>query len=379
MRQFTPEGDVVSGRGGFMDKSVDRFITAVRSNCMLSDAKDNGNYSMCMLFLRLRNLFKWERRMAPWEEAVPAELLDWIAHREKVWNEIALLEYHGLPWGRQNIEPMEAGRVNAAVGAHGLVYGAGLGKAMKAVFYLARKIDEKRVGEFQALILGEELARELDSPFAMAQGETIYFRTEPFRYFLWDRVSEPKPSGHKALLQAMAAYDLLAPDGGIDRDRFRERLDAIVRQEMLPIIHHEVGELKEGHLRRAVMQKLIARFPGSLVELVLRAVKDVLADLHEEGQLGWIIRQEKRASFGFYVTYVEGLRSRLFPGLAEAAARFFATGDWQIVERARLRCQEDNRERAEKIERIASRLDLSPDHEIEQALKREILAPLDIL
>ncbi len=58
------------------------LIDAINHNCAVSDARDNGIYSMCTLFLRLRNLYKWEHGKLPWQEEEPAILLDWIEKKE---------------------------------------------------------------------------------------------------------------------------------------------------------------------------------------------------------------------------------------------------------------------------------------------------------
>ena len=38
----------------------EKLLETIRRNCDISDARDAGNFSLCTLFLRLRNIYKWE-------------------------------------------------------------------------------------------------------------------------------------------------------------------------------------------------------------------------------------------------------------------------------------------------------------------------------
>ncbi len=358
-------------------ETMNRIVEITKKNCLISDAIDNGIYSMCMLFLRLRNLYKWENCIEPWQEMDSPELLDWIEQREELWSRFKDEEYHPVPCP-QNCDPMAVEMINNALAGSGLLYGAGLGKSLKAVFFIAKQQEEIFESNCRVLVLGKEDARELDCPFAMTQDGVIYFRTEPFRYFLWDRVMEPAPSARQALHEALQGYGLLNKCGGIDQDKFKESLDHIVRQEMLPIIHHEIGEIKDNSFDQGVVKELLSAFPGTVVELVVRAVKDTLADVHPEGHLGWIVAQEKRSSLGFYLTYIEGLRKKMFHGLAFAADDFFSSGDWHIVEQAREDCRTENRKRAEIISEIGGQINQVGKDKVLEQIKQEILAPLGI-
>jgi hypothetical protein len=51
---------------------LDRLIRQVRRNCDISDARHAGMFFICGLTLRLRDLFKWEKGLSPWEEGDPA-------------------------------------------------------------------------------------------------------------------------------------------------------------------------------------------------------------------------------------------------------------------------------------------------------------------
>ena len=54
------------------------FTRQVLQNCDISDAYHAGLYSICGLALRLRDLYKWENQLPPWEERDSSEILDGI-------------------------------------------------------------------------------------------------------------------------------------------------------------------------------------------------------------------------------------------------------------------------------------------------------------
>jgi hypothetical protein len=50
-------------------------------------------YSICGLALRLRDLFKWEKGLPPWEERDSSEVLEWIEAKENTWEQYTENEY----------------------------------------------------------------------------------------------------------------------------------------------------------------------------------------------------------------------------------------------------------------------------------------------
>ena len=54
----------------------------IQTNCDISDAHHAGLYSLCGLLLRMRDLYKWEQNLLPWQEPEPATLLEWVDTRE---------------------------------------------------------------------------------------------------------------------------------------------------------------------------------------------------------------------------------------------------------------------------------------------------------
>ncbi len=353
------------------------FVTDIQRNCDISDAKDHGIYSMCTMVLKLRNLYKWENNIQPWKEPEAADLLDWIDAKENYWATIAEKPFQPIAINKKNLSPLDATTVNTTLADERLVYSAGYGRSMKAVFFLAEVLEQKTVEGCPVLISGKELAKEMASPFAMTQESSIYIRQEPLRYFLWDYIQELRSSCRISLRHALKFYDLL-DDGQLSQERFKDKLDHIVEQEMNLFIYHEVGEVLQASFDSRALQTIIAHFPGSVIEFVGRALKDVLADTHAKGVLTYIIKERRESSLSLYIGFLDGLRKQLFPEIFDAFEQFLKEKDWQLIEQARILCRENNLQLARKIKAITKNFGLLPDKDIQDQFIKQILIPLGL-
>ncbi len=353
------------------------FIADIQHNCDISDARDHGIYSMCTMVLKLRNHYKWEKGLQPWEEPEAADLLGWIEEKENYWATIAEESYRPLSAGGKRLEPLDLEEINGALQDEKLLYGAGYGRSMKAVFFLAEKIAERRQEGCPITVLGKERAREMASPFAMAQDNRIIIRREALRFFLWDQLQEVRSSCRRSLVFALQDYGVVR-EGSIDRDLLRARLDDMVDGEMNLFVYHEVGEILQSTLRSATLQALVGHFPGSVIEFVGRAIKDILADTHPRGLLAYVVRERRESSLGLYLTFLDGLRGKLFPEITDAWRMFVADRDWSRIEAAREACWTRNDGLARTMTAIAERIGRDSDERVLGRFKREILDPLGL-
>ncbi len=62
---------------------IEAIIDQVLTNCDIADSQHAGLFSICGLALRLRDLYKWERALSPWEERESGEILEWIEQKER--------------------------------------------------------------------------------------------------------------------------------------------------------------------------------------------------------------------------------------------------------------------------------------------------------
>jgi hypothetical protein len=353
------------------------FIQTVRRNCDLSDARDNGIYSLCSLILKLRGLYKWEHGLEPWDEPESSVVLEWIEEKETYWETLAGAEYQPLALAGRSLDPFAVTKINNRLTGSGQIYGAGYGRSLKAIFFLAELREERSESDCRILILGHETARELAAPFAMRQENVIIIRREPLRFFFWDQIQEIRSTSRAALRHALALSGVQV-DPTVDRQGFRDQLDAIVDREIPAFIHHEIGELRESALPSQHLQQLIAAFPASPIELAARAVKDALADTHPEGMLGYILATRAETSLGFYAGFLDGIRGVLQPEIIPAFANFLVSRDWRVMEEARLRCRQANLLRAAILGAAAESLASQPAEQVKARIEREILLPLGI-
>ncbi len=353
------------------------LIQDIQHNCDISDARDHGIYTMCTMVLKLRNLYKWEKGLQPWEEPEPADLLDWIDVKENSWATIAGEPFRPLTVSGKTLAPLDLEEVNAALNGTRLLYGAGYGRSMKTVFFLAEKIEQRSIEGCPLIILGKERAKEMASPFAMAQDGLIIIRKESLRFFFWDQIQEVRSSCRSSLQQALQPYGVFK-DGSLDRELFASSLDAIVAQEMNLFIYHEVGEILQTTFTSETLQAIIGHFPGSVIEFVGRAVKDILADTHPQGLLSYVIREKKDSSLGFYLTFLDGLRQKLFPEILKARQLLLADRDWGHIEQARTACWERNQQVAEQIQEISRMIGRDADELLLSRFNSRILAPLGL-
>ena len=354
-----------------------KLIENIQYNCDVSDARDHGIYSMCSMVLKLRNLYKWEQGIEPWDEPETGDLLDWIEKKENYWATIVGESYRPLAVNGRELSPHDLEEVNSALQNEKILYGAGYGRSLKAVFFLARELERQNVEDCPVIVLGEEIAKEMASPFAMVQDGEIIIRRESLRFFFWDQVQELRSSCRSSLQYAYNHYGLLK-DGNLEQERFKEKLDSIVDGEMDLFIYHEVGEILQTTFDSETLQALIGRFPGSVIEFVCRALKDILADTHPRGVLSHVIREQRGSTLGFYVGFLDGLRAKLFPEMQEGWQDFHKSGDWRCIEHARATCRENNLQLAEKIKRISQMMGDYPDDKITARFNTQILETLGL-
>ena len=309
---------------------LDRFVQQVQRNCDISDAHHSGIFSICGLALRLRDLYKWEHALAPWEEGDPAGVLEWIGIREGYWETLSGAEVGPLAWGGRRIDPFDTEAVNSALAPHRLYYGAGYARGLKPTFFLAAIESQQEIQGCRVVRLGRELARDLLTLPALSQGNRIILRRDAARGVLWDQIAYIPPSGRKLLDAALTACGI-SPRRPSD---LREKWDGLLALQETIHFHHELGEIKESDFERNRWQEIVAAFALTRVELLARHVKDLLADTHPVGPLAHLCRTRNAAGLGLYLAFVDRLTCNLFPQLLPAADAFLETGDWALIERA---------------------------------------------
>ena len=354
---------------------LDDIIRQVLQNCCISDSRYAGFYSVCGLALRLRNLYKWEKGLAPWIEKDSSEILEWIGDREEKWEDLEEKEFDEITILGRTYDPLDARGINGVLEPHGLFYGAGYVHSLKPTFFLAILEDKREINGYPVYILGPELARDLLTVPALSQGNCIILRKESAKASFWDQIFYINKSGRYALSVALETHGLKEQHP----KAIRGRLENIFSAEMETYIYHELGEIQDTIFDREIWREVIAAFPHTPIELLARTVKDLLADTNEYGTLRYITRERKTSSLAFYVAFRDGLIKELFPELKEAFQEFIQQGEWPIIEQAISAGYHTAKHFAEKICQLYRTGKQKNDMEwAENEIEKRLLAPLGI-
>ncbi|OGP72089.1 MAG: hypothetical protein A2Z73_06505 [Deltaproteobacteria bacterium RBG_13_60_28] len=353
------------------------LISQVRWNCRLASAGGAYYYSLCGLLLRLRQLYKWEHGLQPWQEPEPDAVLTWVAEQESVWDSLEGAPWRPLTWDGEIIEPQEVDALNRHLLPLGLAYGAGLSRGLKPTFFLGELAEARRRGELTILILGPELARDLDGTPALCQGSLIYARKQALAFYLWDRLSDPMQQNNEFLKIALAGYRLALKDLLRDPEAHEEQFQALLAAELEAAIHHEIGEALEPSLRQA-LPAVLETYPQTRVELWARGLKDALAEVNEFGRLSYLIETRDLSSLALMLAWRPGLYPLLMPELDPACRRVAARGDWPALEEARVQALTRLRRTAGGLTELLAAKESAPSPTTLKEIEQQYLAPLGL-
>lgn len=315
---------------GTPEKELSRSIAKqVQDNCNISDAIHAGVFSICGLALRMRDLYKWEKQLPPWKEKAQEDILDWIGRREETWEDVREEPYSSITVAGVEYDAFDTVGINRALAASGLFYGAGYAYSLKPTFLLARITQEQTIEGKQVLLLGKELARDLLTLPAMSRDGVIVLRTEAARMYLWDQIQYLKKSGKPFLGYALAQIGVTDQDP----ESIRQALPELFAAQAETYIRHEVGESLDQVFDRQTWREIIAEYPHTPVELLVRAVKDLLADTSENGTLPYLIDTGQVVSLALYAAFLDGLGRELFPEFRVAFRQYMEDGDIAAVSR----------------------------------------------
>lgn len=290
----------------------DALVAAVRSNCLLSDARYAQEQVLCNYLLAMREYYRWERALPMDAEPPRSEVLRWISERESQWEALpAEADWTPIPLERGAADAFDAGAVNAELLSAGLVYGAARGRFGKPHFFLGELARRERRDGVEVLESGREFARDIDAAPASLQGGTIFLRREAFERWLWLRAEAWESQENAAAMgAALAAY-------GFGHGR-APALARMAEGERETLILHELGELAAGRLLGPAWERFMDGLADRRAELAARAVRDLLADCLVT--LPSLIEREATVSLHFWFASFGGLRRTLFPQLVQARA-----------------------------------------------------------
>ncbi|MBM4283697.1 MAG: hypothetical protein FJ128_00390 [Deltaproteobacteria bacterium] len=353
---------------------IENLVRQVQANCQVANASQAGNFSLCGLLLRLRQLYKWEHGLLPWQEPEPAPVLAWVESQENLWESLEGEAPAALSVNGSLADPFAVDTLNAWLKAHGLAYGAGLSRGLAPTFFLGELAQVRRLGEATVFILDRELARDLDGSPALCQDTLIYVRRQTLAFYLWDRLSDPTQQGNRLVNAALESRGLSLLDLLRQPHRHQARFQDLLADEVESALHHELGELGEKGMRQA-FYALLERFPQSRAEVWGRGLKDALAEVSDSGRLAYLIRERRFASLALFLAWQPGLYPLLLPEL-EPACRELRDGGWEALEEARGRALERLRGIAAELQDLLEAR--RSDSETQAELDRRFLQPLGL-
>jgi len=296
----------------------------VQRNCDIADAQHGGDYTLCVYLMKMREYFRWEAGL-PFNARLPKdEVGDWLTARESLWESLEQEAYASLSIGGADFDPFDAEGINGVLVGSELVYSSGLGQKGRPHFFLGT-LDrvEEREG-FRVLISGTELARDLTSPPAMMRQSTVYLRRESLRRLLWEKLESWRWSRpDNALGRAFACYDF--------ENRLNQSLDRMTENELGTLLLHEIGEFRAGQQLGPAWEEMLLACLHTPAELMMRAVRDFLADCTET--LPGLAERGRPESVHFFVGNLSNMRKAIFPSLHRAYQDWTSSRDSRILER----------------------------------------------
>ena len=301
------------------------LVQRVQRNCHIADARYARDATLCNYLLEMREFYRWEHEV-PLTRTLPRqELGNWISEREALWDGLQADALEPLPLGARSYDAFDVAAINAALVPRGLVYGGGYGRFGKPHFFLAQlKRREQREG-LTLFVSGCEYARDLTAPPAALLDGAVFLREDALRRWIWDKIEiwgVRKVRG--ALKSALDCYGFAA-----DAEAALERM---AEEESETLLLHEIGEAMAEPLLGAAWPDLIASFTGRRAEILARALRDNLADCLST--LPRLIERDAAGSMHFYFANFEGVRSAMFPLLAEAYRGWRESGSTDALREA---------------------------------------------
>jgi len=300
----------------------DCLARVVQTNCHIADARHAADLTLCTYLLLMREFFRWEQGLALGAALDRAQVGDWIAAREALWESLESRPFGPLPIdpGDPALDPFDVEAVNARLAPRGLLYGAGLLGAGRPVFFLADLARLEWREGLPVTTAGREWARGLLAPPAALSSEprSIVLRRDALRRACWQRYE-----AYALHPRDGSAMHWLARHYGLDDDleqglsRWTDDLAEIA-------LLHELGEARVGARLDPAWAAMRLALPDRRTTLGIQAVRDLLADL--ELTLPALLDRDAPALVHGWFAQFEGLRKEFSPAL-EGAYRLWRDGD----------------------------------------------------
>ncbi len=302
--------------------NLHKLVTTVQKNCHISDARHAGDFTLCIFLLKMREFYRWENDIPFARDLPKSEVGEWLQQRELMWSDLEATSFEPLLLENRALDPFDADAINRELIPQGYIYSGGYGRFCKPHFFLGTLLKKEKRNGYTIYISSCEYARDLEAPPAMLQGKTIYIRQESVRRFLWEKIEEWRwNKKNEAMERAIACYPF-----DVDADL---ALEHMTRNETEAMILHELGEALAGEKLGEDWHKLLSALSRSKAEIMIRAVRDILADCLST--LPNLLAANNTASLHFYFANFGGMRKHLFPEAIEAYRHWLKEKDLRAL------------------------------------------------
>ncbi len=300
--------------------AVAQLAAAVQENCDVADAQHARELGMCVYLLGMREYFRWMSDY-PLGMAPPSERVrEWITCQESRWDTVFDCKdaFAGIPFPDGDpVDAFDEAEVNRRIGAMGLperlLYGAGLGRFGVPIFFLAETVREEVRDGVRVTIVDREWARGFSAPPATSRNGAVQIRRDAFRRWLWTRAEQP------GLGQGGNTVPFSGPAHGRGSGAAASQADLIehmVERETETLILHELGEVRAGAILGSDWERMLAQINDRRTEVILRAVRDLLADCLVT--LPELVARQASESLAFWRSNFDGMRKALAPEFGTA-------------------------------------------------------------
>uniref|UniRef100_A0A7C4EJM7 Uncharacterized protein n=1 Tax=Thermodesulfovibrio aggregans TaxID=86166 RepID=A0A7C4EJM7_9BACT len=309
------------------------FFETVSYNCDVSDANYWGYFSICSLLLRLRQLFKIERDLEPWESIENEEIFKWIEKKEEVWKSLENTKLKQVQINKSFFSPFDVEEINSFIFNKGLVYGAGYSLFKKPSFFigLISKIEE--IDGYRIYFIGKEIVRDLFSSSGMSQNNTIYIRLMDIKYRIWENLHGWQ--NKKDIVSEILLSRFGNPSGW--QYPYPE-FEKIVQKYSQIVLYHEIAEQQES---LSLWMELIKNCMDSKTEYILRGIKDFVADFSIKGPVYKAIDNKDEELLALYLVSQNPYHKKVLKQTLAQIKDALHFKDWKEIDK--IRCREFKR------------------------------------
>jgi hypothetical protein len=347
-----------------MDK-LSSLIEHVRFNCELASVRQAGMYSVCGLAMRLRDLYKWEHGLMPWEEGDAKDVLQWIGQKEEFWDQIYNMPFKPIALKGITYDPFDTGPINQRLAADCLYYGAGMGEGTIPSFFLGTVVKNAWVEGLNVIIVEKEYARDLMTNPAFSKDQEIVIRKASALYYLWNSVMFARKENQRV-------FQICFREFGVDTwdlEAIKNVLNALLEKHLDVFIYHEIGELKDNTMESQKFHLILDRFQRTIVEFLLRAIKDLLSDTHEKGRFPWLVGKRDLSGLALSIALLDDFRRILYSDICNALELIQGNNGWDSFSEAISKSREKAKKILLPILEIIEDVSLSSDEVLERIKK----------